>query len=178
MIATPEGTFPLFIYGTLRPGQTLWPWLRDSVHEGKAWQAWVIGFRLAESDAGNYPVMIKVQKPFRPEDKFVRGTLVFVKNTPDFQSIWNMELRAGYEAETVHVHTGTGPGKLTFVANAFAFVWPTLPGYDHGNILTPRFLKGGQIEYDWAEHVAQAKRFVPGPEEIETIPSQRLDSDT
>lgn len=167
MIAAPEGTTPLFIYGSLRPGQALWPWLRDSVHEGKAYQTWVRGYRLAYSYAGDYPVMIASE--YRPADKLVRGTLVFVRNTTDFAAIWNMEVRAGYVVEAVEVLTGPSPLEVTPCARASAFVWPSKRGAV-GDYIAPVFFSSTLAVWDWAQRPVN---LLPGTEEIQSIPSRK-----
>jgi gamma-glutamylcyclotransferase (GGCT)/AIG2-like uncharacterized protein YtfP len=165
-----EKTYPLFLYGTLRPGQGLWPHLKDSVR-GSAYQAWAPGYRLAYSSAGDYPVMIPVDKRYWPEKKIVRGTYVRVVNDAAFQSIWNMELNAGYVAETVTVCTGVDATSLRPFQEAFAFIWE--PGkYMHGDILKPDFQGNGAIVYDWASPGNLPTR-IPGLEEVQSIPSQK-----
>lgn len=173
MGAPKEEGFPVFVYGTLRPGFPLWQALKGSVVEGP-FMAWARGYRLAHSAYGNYPVMVPVMKGgFAPERKIVRGTLVYVRNDAAFKSIWDMEVAAGYEAEMIRVYSGTHHtddemGKA-FVTEAFAFIWRDR---DYGDTVRPRFVESDIIA-DWGEEVARLRALMPGPEEIESIPSQK-----
>lgn len=167
MMKAPEGTQPLFVYGSLRPGQVLWPWLRESVHEGRAYQAWVRGYRLAYSAAGDYPVMLEAN--YRPADKLVRGTLVFARNTEDFRAIWRMETGAGYDVNSVQVLTGAHVEALEPIAHALAFTFPTHK-YAVGEYLMPHYSGPTLAVWDWAQ---RPKLVLPGVEEIQSIPSQK-----
>lgn len=164
-IETPDGTYPFFVYGTLRPGQSLWPWMRPAVHNGRAWVAYARGYRLAMARYGDYPVLLETA--YRPENKFVRGTFVHVRMTEDFQDIWQMEVRSGYRADSVPVYSGNPDGAISFMGNAMAFVWPSL---NYGDLLAPTFY-GERAVYDFA-----LRPQCPGPEEVESIPARRPNS--
>jgi gamma-glutamylcyclotransferase (GGCT)/AIG2-like uncharacterized protein YtfP len=173
-------TFPIFVYGTLRPGCTLWSWLAPST-DGKARVAYLPGHRLYEARGGGYPYLVPAERTY-PTQPVVRGTLVHVFNTQDFNDIWNMELKAGYEVRTVDL-LGGNPDTNTFhnVGQAMAFVMPQEKYYiwGQGTLIMPEpGVAKGRLVSDWKAYSERQRNLLPGVEEIETIPRNTIAKNT
>lgn len=157
--------YPLFLYGTLRPGQPLWSWIKESVR-GPARVAYTTGYRLYSSETGTYPYMVPTPLGLTAR-RIVRGTLVQLEMTRDVGQIIMMETKAGYELEQVPI-MGSPLGETVALANAF--VYPSkyigygVPLCDWQDVEGDRLA----MLFDWAHH--EMRHRLPGVEEVETFP--------
>lgn len=111
---------PFFIYGTLRPGEKLHPWIADIQND--AVRGTVDGYSLYTQARGqSYPYLVPT------EGEKVRGDLITLTDGKPLRRLISMELGAGYELGEVTVNTGLGLDRdgnsVQITAPALTFVW-------------------------------------------------------
>lgn len=128
--------FPVFTYGTLRPGQYNERILRDDIVPGAApLTAHLPGYRLYANKSESYPYLVKSDL----EADRVTGTLYLVRPGAAFQRTRRMELGAGYDEELVTVTLEGGRG-----LQALAWTWSRM------DWLGPLITSGDWCA--WSEH--------------------------
>ena len=132
-----DGPWPVFVYGTLRPGESLWPVLEPGV--AARVPARVAG-RLFVHVAGGWPVLHPPGRRDGDAGDWCVGDLCTVADADVLGAVAAIELASGYEARWLDVedHDGGALGK------ALVFTWPW---GDHG---TGPAIPAG----DWIRHRA------------------------
>lgn len=107
----------MFVYGTLRPGQPLFPMIASTVMGGTV-EGVVRGYGLWSNWTETYPYMVKTVE----RDIETVGTLMVCRNNDALARVCRMEVNAGYVVREVEVHfTQRGESKRV---SAVAFVLP------------------------------------------------------
>lgn len=129
-------TFPVFTYGTLRPGQYNERILRPDMVPGAApIEVHLPGYLLYANQSHSYPYLVKGADGRAAS--FVTGTLYLVRPGAAFQRTRRMELGAGYDEELVTVALDDGRSM-----QALAWTW------SRTDWLGPLITSGDWVEWE------------------------------
>lgn len=163
-------SFPLFIYGTLRPGEALQDLALAAANSSQPFRrAYLPGHALYWNWSKSYPYMAKTSDPA----DVVRGTWFVADEGWALQRIVDLERGAGYDLTAVKPMLGR-TGELP-VAMAFTVPLSRLEFY--GSERMPQNEDAGYrgLVYDWSVSSKLPEPPVAGVEEIETFGRIHLD---
>lgn len=133
--------FPIFVYGTLRPGGTLYGMAEFHLVR-RPELALTSGYALYANKSNTYPYLVKGE----PND-IVTGSLLVLPEGEAFERIIQMEMGAGYDVEILDIQT-ENLGDM----RAFGFVLPK----QRSQFLGRRIESGDWLEYE--ERVSKFRR--------------------
>jgi gamma-glutamylcyclotransferase (GGCT)/AIG2-like uncharacterized protein YtfP len=167
---------PVFVYGTLRPGEPLsWLTKAAAAPTGMPRRAYLRGYQLYWNHSHSYPYMAKTANP----NDVVRGSWFQAELGEPFKKIVDIELGAGYESETVHPTMYRNNGEL---GASLAFVLPphTLEFWKPEPMQRVTDHVWGGLVYDWVvEKEAWEMLQLPSANaEVQYFPRLTMDSDT
>lgn len=148
-----DGPTPLFVYGTLRPGGSLFQMIKPALVVPPV-RAQVVGFSLYAARHEGFPYMMHGH-----EDSVVQGSILMCREGTELTSVVHMELGAGYKlvATDAHYRAHGQDRELT----AIAFVLPSKLGY-----MTGEYIMDG----DWLEWAKARRELYSFDNEVESVP--------
>lgn len=154
--------YPMFVYGTLRPGGQLHPMIHNVMVRRPA-PASIGGFQLYANPSKTYPYMTAGLM-----DDEVQGDILIVEEGKEFHDVVNMEVGAGYDLVIVPAVLSDGS-----IIDAIAFVLPQ----ECYAWLGTRIRSGDWLKFEdgiYRGHLRHEARLISQQGYVEKIPAARL----